>query len=64
MLLGYNKKVVRIRSNFVVPGGGIEPDESDLDALKREILEEEGFGQIFRQLKLIRTLKLVMVGKY
>lgn len=42
VLLGYNKKGGAYQKQLVVPGGGIEPDESDLDALKREILEEVG----------------------
>jgi 8-oxo-dGTP pyrophosphatase MutT (NUDIX family) len=30
-------------NNYKFPGGGIDPDESHHDALKRELLEETGF---------------------
>ena len=42
VLLGHNKKGGVYQNQLVVPGGGIEENESKLDALKREMLEETG----------------------
>jgi 8-oxo-dGTP pyrophosphatase MutT (NUDIX family) len=42
LLLGKNVKGGVYASQWVIPGGGIEPDETKLDALKRETEEETG----------------------
>lgn len=42
VLLGHNKKGGVYQDQLVVPGGGIENNESHVDALKREVLEETG----------------------
>ncbi len=42
ILLGKNKAGGVYRGQYVVPGGGVEGNESDLNALKRELLEETG----------------------
>jgi 8-oxo-dGTP pyrophosphatase MutT (NUDIX family) len=42
VLLGHNKKGGVYQNQLIVPGGGIEDNESKLDALKRETLEETG----------------------
>ena len=42
VLLGHNKKGGVYQDQLVVPGGGIEGDESKQDALHRELLEETG----------------------
>lgn len=42
VLLGHNKKGGTYQGKLVIPGGGIKEHESQLDAVKREILEEIG----------------------
>ena len=42
VLLGHNKKGGTYQGILVVPGGGIEANETMLDAVKREMLEELG----------------------
>ncbi len=42
LLLGKNIKGGVYPDHWVIPGGGIEPNETKIDALKREIKEETG----------------------
>jgi 8-oxo-dGTP diphosphatase len=35
--------VIKTRNGYFLPGGGIDTQESDADALKRELLEEIGY---------------------
>lgn len=42
VLLGHNKKGGTYQGMLVVPGGGIEDDETQLEALHREMFEETG----------------------
>lgn len=42
VLLGNNKKGGTYENQLVVPGGGIENGETELEAIKREVLEEIG----------------------
>lgn len=42
VLLGKNRKGGVYENHFSVPGGGIEPDETQRAALRREMLEETG----------------------
>ncbi|MBC7253443.1 MAG: NUDIX domain-containing protein [Actinobacteria bacterium] len=34
--------IIKTRRGYFLPGGGVDTGESDIDALKREILEETG----------------------
>ena len=42
LLLGKSRKGGVYSGHWVVPGGGVDPDETKLDGLKRELLEETG----------------------
>jgi 8-oxo-dGTP diphosphatase len=42
ILLGNNGSGGVYSDSWVIPGGGIEPDEEKIDAAKREVLEETG----------------------
>jgi 8-oxo-dGTP pyrophosphatase MutT (NUDIX family) len=42
VLLGHNRKGGVYQDQLVVPGGGIEENETKIEALKRETLEETG----------------------
>lgn len=42
VLLGHNKKGGVYQDQLIVPGGGIEPDETKEDAVVREVFEETG----------------------
>jgi 8-oxo-dGTP diphosphatase len=42
VLLGHNKEGGTYQGQLVIPGGGIEKNETKMDAVKREVLEEIG----------------------
>lgn len=42
VLLGHNKKGGVYQNQLIVPGGGIEEGETELAAVKREVIEETG----------------------
>ncbi|HEX8763369.1 MAG TPA: NUDIX hydrolase [Candidatus Saccharimonadales bacterium] len=60
VLLGHNKKGGVYQGMLVVPGGGIEEGETQVAALKREILEETGIDVSNAQ---ITPLEMVEFGE-
>ena len=42
MLLGKNRSGGVYEGSYVIPGGGVDDDETKLEALRREMLEETG----------------------
>ncbi|MDB5185620.1 MAG: hypothetical protein JWL85_143 [Candidatus Saccharibacteria bacterium] len=58
ILLGHNKKGGTYQGMLVIPGGGIEEGETELEAVKREMREEVGIDisdASIRQLEDIAT---------
>ncbi len=50
-----DRRILCVRMNYATrgwttPGGGVEPGESPLDALKREVLEESGLDVVAESL--------------
>ena len=53
LLLGYNRKGGVYEGQLVVPGGGVEDGETQIEALKREMFEETGLDVSKGSIKLI-----------
>lgn len=60
VLLGHNRKGGVYQGMLIVPGGGIEEGETEVQALKREVLEETG---IDISDAIIRRLETVEMGE-
>ena len=58
--------VIETNNNYFLPGGGVESGETDMEALRREILEEIGY-QVLAAAQIGETIEYIEAytdGKY